>query len=306
MCSIEITANLQDTSLVKKHIIEECTFYLVEDVVDYNFCENTFNKWIINKANSNKDKECFPSNIYMIIDTASNAGIAHWVYESAILLSFFKDLQKIHPTIKIHLKTNKTFKLIFLKLFNINEEDISYSIKENNICYFIPPITSLNIKEVLYFHRKYIYNLKEHFDSVEEDKGQNIDLLVLPRQIKDNYNIGFDYSPLTKIISILRQEGRELQVLNTDDINDIKTQINIIRRAKNIVLVDGAALLINGMFANNSRIHVVTRNVTRVQSRVYPQMKYLLDLIEINNENILLYFNTEEEFLEYYSKNIEK
>ena len=242
----------------------------------------------------------------MIIDTAINAGIAHWVYESAIMLRFFKDLQKIHPTIKIHLKINKTFKLRFLKLFNIDEVDISYSLEENNICYFIPPITSLNIKEVLYFHRKYIKNLKDYFDNVENNNGQDIDLVVLPRQIKDNYNIGVDYSPLTNVITTLRQKGRELQVLNTDDINDIKDQINIIRRSKNIILVDGAALLINGMFANKSTIYVVTRNVTQVQSKDYPQMKYLLDLIEKTNENILLYFNTEEEFLQYYSKNMEK
>jgi hypothetical protein len=303
MYSIEITANMEETSLVKKYTIEECTFYSVEEVIDYNFCENTFNKWKVNKSDSNKNKE-YPSlsNIYMIIDTAFNAGIAHWLYESAVFLSFFKDLQKIHPTIKIHLKINRRFKVIFLQLFNISEADISYSLEENNICYFIPPITSLNIKEILIFHRKYIKNLKENFDSLREEKGKNIDLLILPRQIKDNYNIGFDFSPLSKVISTLRQEGRELQLLNTDDINDIKDQITTIRSAKNIVLIDGAALLINGMFAYNSTIYVVTRNCTQAQSKEYPQMKYLLDLIEKNNKNILLYFDTEEKFLEYYLK----
>lgn len=51
---------------------------------------------------------------YLIIDTKDYDAFGHWVFESAIYIPFYIKLKEIYPNIKIHLKSKKKFKDIFL------------------------------------------------------------------------------------------------------------------------------------------------------------------------------------------------
>ena len=87
-------------------------------------------------------------------------------------------------------------------------------------------------------------------------------------------------------------------ILNTDTITDLKDQIDLIEKSENIIINDGSALLINGLFAKNSNIYVCERLVTQGQSNIYPPMKNIINSIQNINNNKIIYFPTEHDCIQ--------
>jgi hypothetical protein len=275
--------------------IDDAIFFLVNNCQDYHFCNDTNRKWTLDTYENSKDYE----NVYLLIDTHHNEAFAHWIYESFVYLRFYHRIKQIYPSIKIVFKSKRIFKILFCKYLNISEEEMVYSIPNDkpNLCVIPQPITALNYKICNGKNIKLINNLFNHFKN--ETLIDNSHYLIMPRQSKESYYGNDSIMELLSVIKYFNNNKISNYVLHTDEITDINDQINILSRYKNIILVDGSALLVNGMLCRNKNLYVVGRLCTQYQSERYVKFAYLLKCIqEINNNNIF-YYNTESEFCNF-------
>jgi hypothetical protein len=272
-------------------------FDTVENVSTYKFCEDTFEKWIIESISSpiTYDNKA----VYLAIDLVYPA-IGHWIFESAIFLPYFNELKIKYPGIKLHLNVKRNFKLLFCKLFDIEEDRISYNITVPNTFLFAKPVGSLNKKRNDPIHRKLIYDFFITFLKYIPYKKNIYNDIVLPRQIKENLAENDSYEGLLYTINTFKEKNKKFLILNTDYIVNIQDQINILSHCKNIILVDGSALLLNVLFVKGKAFHIPVRHMTQEQSAKYPQMKYILECAEILHNNTIHYYPSEKDFCKVY------
>lgn len=275
--------------------MDDKLFDIVHGVTSYKFSEDSFNEWIIERTNL-IDR----APIFLVVDLAFPA-FAHWVFESAIFLPYFKDLKISYPSLKIYFRTKRKYKKLFCKYLSIDTDDITYDIVYPCSIIFSKPFTSLNSKRYHIIHRELIQNFFLYFQTNIKEKIILYREIILPRQVKDNFE-GCDCSePLNIVISYFRNIRTDVKILNTDDINDLTDQIDILITSKNIIVVDGSALLVNSLFAKDSYFHVPTRLCTQDQGRTYPQLQFILECSRTINNNKIIYYTSEEDFISKYN-----
>ena len=275
-------------------------FSEVENVLSYSFCEKTFQNWnIIQDNNYTMQEE--NNNIYLVVDQAYPA-FAHWIYESGVFLSYFHELKKKYPTIKLHFKDPRNYKFLFCKILGILDTDIVTSVKVPNRFLFPKPISSLNKHNVDNEHRRLIYNLFTFFNNEYKESNIIYDEVVMPRQSKENFIGNNCDHPLSLIIAKFKEEKRNFIILNTDFILNFKDQINILSVCKNIICVDGSALLVNSMFVKGKIFHIPAGLCTKEQSVSHPQLRYILECARIINNNEIRYYSSEEDFILNYNQ----
>ena len=241
--------------------INNYKLFKIENVKTYSY-EN-FNSWNIDCSND------VIENYYFIIDTLFDDAFAHWIFESAIYLPIFKELQKLYPSIKLLLKTKKTFKTLFCNFFEIEPV---YTLQPQNLCIFPTPLSALNDKHITHEWKQYVYNFRNYFQKESEIKHENI---VMPRQIKENFvNNDRKYN-----LEVLIKTLNNPYFLNTDAITDVKEQMSIIQSGKNIYLTEGSPFLVNGLFCKNKNIFIVFPTYVYIdQEHEYIKMKFIFDL----------------------------
>jgi hypothetical protein len=208
---------------------------------------------------------------YICLDTIEGAScFGHWMIEAALFLPYLSSLKEHSPVpIKILLQEPKKYKSIVLKEFGIFDKDICYSTKtrhmggdwqrvhvlpsEDNYEIYIPHFTfcwESTPSSVNYF--KHIEAFRKHF--IKEDIHKDIDVLYLKRSSKENYKHNFrHFINFEEVVQMLTNEG--CQILDIDTLNDLQSQINLVRRAKILIIEQGSATTINaGWFAENSQI----------------------------------------------------
>jgi hypothetical protein len=267
-------------------------FMRISNVTSYSFCSNTYDAWNIETDTTLPDASS--SNVYFVIDQCYNEAFAHWVYESAIYLPLFHKLKETYPLLKLVLKTEKGFKHLFCKYFNISNDDIVYQIpKESNVCFFPSPISNFNYKQPSPITHMYIEKLFKLFNECPSVAKDPVDYLIMPRQSKENF-IGNERTvPFQALFDYFKyKRTKSHRILNTDMITDLVDQINEVRSAKTIICHDGSALLVNGMFVQNKKI-IVVGVVTPGQAVQYPQLHKILEYIYVLNNNTLHYYPTD-------------
>jgi len=211
-------------------------------------------------------------NYYFFMDTLFNEAFAHWVFESGIYLPLFKKIKEKYPNIKIYFKEIKGYKLALLKGFDIDE--YVTEIKPNNIiCFptyqsfhiFLPEYTNSND---IIIDSKYINYLDRFYKSLNKEYKKDIDILYLPRGIKENFK-GNDrtiniQNELINYINILPNS----KILYTDTVTNFNEQLEIISRAKVIILDYGSSLNVNGFFANDSNIIVLGYDIHHIMQQI--------------------------------------
>jgi len=71
--------------------------------------------------------------------------------------------------------------------------------------------------------------------------------------------------------------------VHTDDITHLQTQIDLVNSGRNLVVVDGSAFLVNGMFCSGKHIYVINTELVENQSKLYPMVKLIYDKIKQKN-----------------------
>jgi hypothetical protein len=282
--------------LLLKYDIYE--YIQIQNCSDYSFCINTFNDWLI-------DIDTYPNNLdtdyYFIVDTAYDTAFGHWIYETFIHINLFHILKSKYSNIKLVLKNKRMFKQVFLDFVNIYDNDIIYNITNSNNISFFPMPTSLNYTGNNELHYKLIDNLFSYFNNIKLSNDIYFKYIIMPRQIKENYqsnDVYISYELLKQ--HFIEHYNNNYTILNTDNIDKLIDQINIVSNSDNIIITDGSPFLVNGLFCKNKNIHLCGRLCTHLQANVFPAMKKIRDNI-MNNNNVISYINE----MDFISKNIQ-
>jgi hypothetical protein len=204
------------------------------------------------------------------IDSPDNEAFCHWVFESAILLPTLRERPGV-----IVLANKKTYKTLFCRYFRISDEKIKYSL--NRLAAFPFRLIDNPIR------KEYPLLLQTFFTKFSSSVIPDVDFVVMPRQRKENYIPNDRACPLTPFLDVFKTSGRTHRLVHTDDITDLQTQINLVNSGRNLVVVDGSAFLVNGMFCSGKHIYVISCDLIENQSKVYPMMKLIYEQIKQKN-----------------------
>jgi hypothetical protein len=232
--------------------------------------------------------------IFLIIDCPYHMAFAHWIYESAIFLQYFKYFNG--ACLLLNANPHRDYKLLFCKLFGINKirwldnKSENNDIPANNICIISRNFT-LNDKSransenhaCLTLYKTIVLNFRNHIVANKFDYVKDNDHLFLPRNSTQNYagnDRTVDYTHINALLS-----GKKYIEYNTSDTVDFNDQIKLVSRSKNIYLDWGSNLLVNGLFSKGSTIYCVNKMPAQLD---YPFLRIVYNIIEDNNTVILL------------------
>jgi len=253
-------------------------YFIINNVINYNY-EN-FNSIIIFNINNKIEDQ---TNYYLILAFPFSNAVFHWIAECCVYFDLYHKLKLQYPLLKIVFLIKKNYHKIICEYFNINDNDIVYSINENNTCIFPLPISMLNDPTICDDYKLYSNILLNKLNNLNFEKKK--DLLILPRQIKDNH-----HTRINNCSDILNNIQKKI-ILNTDDITDFSEQIKYIKESNTIIVSDGSAFLLNGIIARNSKI-IVLGDIVISQSNDYLKIKYYYDIISsINNVIFIPYLH---------------
>lgn len=219
---------------------------------------------------------------YFGLDRFYNDAFAHWVFESAVYLPLFRLLKQRHPHIKLFLKSRKTYTRLFCNYLGISTDDLVYAFDTSSpsICYFAPPISSLNQNEITEAYKQHLCRFWEMFRA--DDVEIQHPVVVLPRQKLENYPGNDRVIPFDTILQYTSRI-KDSVILHTDTVTDLAEQIAVIRGSAVIVVTDGSPFLVNGMFSYNKHILVSGQCCTYGQAIRFKKIAYIIDKIKRQN-----------------------
>jgi capsular polysaccharide biosynthesis protein len=224
--------------------------YIVNSVKNI---ELTYLSWNVTVNNN------VSTDYYYCLDTINDEAFGHWVYESAIYLVLYKKLKLIYPNIKLYILNKKNYKFSYFKAFDIDIDDIVYSLPENNIVLFNNYITlsSLDLFNLEDRYNLYLENYYNFLIVKCKPIENQYDIVYFPRGVLENYK-GNDRVIFNQdmIINLVESYNNSL-IYYTDNTRNIIDQINIVKQAKILILDYGSNLLVNGFFCSNQTIIVL-------------------------------------------------
>lgn len=213
----------------------------------------------------------------LMIDTLYDDAFGHWVYESAIYLPMFRRLKTTrYPDLKLHSKRRRRYKTLFYDFFGISEVDIVYGEGENTTAIIPLPISAWNDKEpVSETYKHYVDEFFQVFCGVIDTIPKSVSVLLSPRAKQENYAGNDRPIDVTEIERRLRSSAGAT-ILHTDQVRDLTAdQIRHIAAAKTLILMDGSAYYVNGLFARKSEILVVGGCCVVQHNQEFPKMAYV-------------------------------
>jgi hypothetical protein len=251
---------------------------------------------------------------FFVIDTIYDSAFIHWVLESAVFLTYWSELKGTLPKLKLVLRQPRKYKSLFLPVFGIAPDDVVYytggwpspgpreelpqfphSYPEPNLV-FIPPGQYLNdfILNKELFHQTlnaFITYIKQYSSITEEPLttfSPHRTILVLPRGRKENYGPNDRNIPELDILASLVEDGSVAgtEVLRSDNVTDIRQQVQAVTRARVIFVSAGSAAYFNMLFAVNSTIYVMGPDRLKFDSK-FPYSRYICALTELSNTIII-------------------
>ena len=296
---MEITNKTETTETID-------SIYKIHTIYNVKECSSIPGKWSIDLYN-----EAINNNLinYLFIVEPHCDAIAHWVYEVAIYLPLYKKLQIKYPSLKLALMTKKNFKILFLDFFSIPEENICIfdevpykytNLPLNNICLFSHPISHLLLKEINPIYKFQLINFIDIINSIPIPNIDNDHWLILPRQKKENFSVNDRIVSYDNIFKYFENSNLQYEILHTDDIISLKTQITKLRSFTNIIVSDGGAFSLNLLFCNHKNFYVIN-NFSQGQTQNWPMSILLISVLLDMNKNTIYYTKDQDDFLEKYT-----
>ena len=278
-------------------IIDEQIFEIRQNVksqsCDINTSELYFEYY--NVSNNNE------LSVFLLFETCFDLAFGHWIYESAIYLTYFFELKSKYPELKILTKQNpkRSYKKLFFKALNIDEKDIYWleneeiydsksvyiNIPSNNICINTKPhyLNTVEIKNTTLF-KNLVINFKNTIIknlNITYPEEKTIENLFFPRSKIENYIPNDKIINYENIYKLL--EGKSYIEYDTVKNNNLKQKIELLVSSKNIFLDWGSSFSVNSLFCENSNIIVI--------NKMECQTKYQATaiVIEIINKNALYF-----------------
>lgn len=210
----------------------------------------------------------------------------HWVFESAVYLPLFHVLKTKYSNLKLVLKEKKKFKEMFCNFFFINNEDVLYEIPEkNNVCLFPSPISPLNNNIYNDRCKKILERFIKIFNEYVCINDKNYDCVVMPRQSLENYGPNDRTYDFNWVYKNLEDNFINYDMLNTDTLTSLNSQITRIRSSKNVILTDGSPFMVNCILCNNMNIFVIDSYLVLTQMKTAFKTGYIIELSQNFNNN---------------------
>ena len=258
--------------------IDIYSVYCVDGVNSYTLDGNSFSAWNIEATGVAGPK-------YLCIDSFFHEAASHWVFESAVYLPLFIKLKERYPEIRLHLKgPAKRYKAQFCDFFGIEP---TYDLPPANTCFFPNPISAQNRLVLNESFKPHLERFIAAFTDINLTPA-SLDFLILPRGKAENYHGNDRTVDFSMIYAAAEAGSSPYSILNTDDISNLADQIVAVRSAKNLILCDGAAFVINTLFAKNATIYIIGCK-SLVQSSTYPLACLLLNMLSMQNNNRCIY-----------------
>ena len=197
-----------------------------------------------------------PEAFYLYIDSGDPA-FGHWIFESSHYLLMYKMMKEMIPSLKLLSFIERRFKSSVYKAFEIADADVKNIIETKNNIIFFPKSSSLGDHSGIDLYMKHIKLFYSYLLSKSPLFNKEISVLYLPRGSLENCKDG---ERTIHVQPQLIQQVKSIPdslVYYTDKTDNIIDQINIVRKAKVIILDYGSNMMMNGFFAENSHIIVV-------------------------------------------------
>lgn len=215
--------------------------------------------------------ECKNAKTYFFIETGYHDSVGHWLFESALFLSFYNNLKTIYPDLILYIPNLKTYKLLFCSFLKV---PFTNEFVKGSTIICPDPITCLTSTEDNYLY----HNLVDKFWNIFTPSSTPIitQFLVMPRQSKENYAPNNRDISLKHIINFLGA-CRNYKLFDTDLVSALELQIAVVSSADSIILTSGGAYLVNSLFARNKTIYVVGEPDMLDQGSKYPLFQYVIN-----------------------------
>ena len=242
-------------------------------------------------------------SFFYLFETCFDSAFGHWIYESAMYLTFFSELKSKYPALKILVKQNpkRSYKKLFFKALNIDENDIYWleneeicdcktvylNIPINNICINTKPhyLNTVQVKNITNFKKLMVdfRNTIMNNLNITYPEEKTIENLFFPRSKIENFVYNDRIVNYEKVYKLL--EGQQYIEYDTVNTNNLKKQIELLVSSKNIFLYGGSSILVNGLFCENSTIYVLDLIVGQLgyegMNIIYNNLKELNNVIHI-------------------------
>lgn len=277
--------NYSKTEGLDEHLILQIDnipykIFKVCNVISYKFNRETFDHWDIETEKIENENDISENYFIMDIDDA----FSHWVFENAIYIPAFLELKQQIPNLKIITQQRK-YKQQFFNFFKIDDNDIVFNKPEKleGCYYFISPISSLNEKNIIeeyklqvnYFFDTFI-NLYYQPEGLIGLREINRALFMVRQKLENCGNLRENMESIEN-----KYWNDNCVKFDTYENENLDNQIDMVRRYLNIILHDGSAFLVNGMFARDSNIFIMG-NITNGQMG-YPKIFYIIGEIMKRN-----------------------
>jgi hypothetical protein len=268
-------------------IIDDYPIFKVNNVKNGVFSdENNSNiKWneyelIINNIQNSDNINNNYFNMSCLYDTA----FGHWTLEASIFLVLYKKLQKNIQNIKLYIGNNRLYKESIIGAFDISKDDIVYEISKVPNTVYLPERISYNCMDFNPKYEIYLRNFVNYFETNTTTIHKDIDILFLPRGKKQNF-IGNDRQITNQDnIEKILKEMYNAVIYNSDNATDnFIDQVQLIKRAKIIILTYGSGYSVNSIFLDNCKIIVLGEPGTQ---SIYPYARYLEHYILSRNNSL--------------------
>lgn len=240
-------------------------------------------------------------SFFYLFETCFDSAFGHWIYESAMYLTFFSELKTKYPELKILVKQNpkRSYKDLVFKSLNIHENDIYWleneeiddcktvylNIPINNICINTKPhyMNTVQVKNITNFKKIMVEfrNTILRNLNITYPEEKTIEHLFFPRSKIENYVSNdriINYENVYKWL-----EGKSYTEYDTVHNNDLKQQLELLVSSKNIFLDWGSSFLVNTLFCKNSTIFIINNVEWHAKYQPFP---ILMEM----NENKFIYF----------------
>lgn len=265
-----------EVNIVQKDIV--CPLYIVD--VNNVLFHRPYN-WLISKVEKDDEEPV----MYFLIDLdEATLCFGHWIFEIAFFIPIYLQMCLDFPDKKIFLwqRHCRKFKNLFYDYLKVEKSLIytSEHLPKKSTVVIHPQIGSAHSHKPpsdLYL------KLFRHFVSLFEiTDSQNNTFLLMPRQKMENYASNDRQYNWDRLMECAKFDN--VKILNTDQINSLEEQMREIEQSKIIILPDGSALTVNGVFfCRNKDIYVIDDTMSLRQAELYCRMRMALDMIRENN-----------------------
>lgn len=283
--------------IFEENIVLDDIDFKIHKNVETQICDIHTSKTFFTYYNSELEDNM---HYFLLYETCFDSAFAHWIYESAVFLSYYQELKMKYPNLKLLIKNEpkRSYKKLILNAFNILDENIYWldnidkfgseivyeKIPMNNICITTPNIylntLDLPIKKYNLF-KNAIINFKEKILNILNIKypvEKCTENLFLPRSKNgENYKPNDRQVNYYNVHNLLK--NKEYKEYDTKNTQNFKEQIEILINSKNIFLDGGSSFFVNSLFCKNSDIYIYNHDE---QHYIYP---FYSILCEINDNN---------------------